>query len=732
MKYIHLHSFSVAATLELQQKKLEKFKKKEKRLMAENKDQQKKISEFVKVCREQVADIDRLKREACAHLSEIDRLRKRMVKCEIKPAGSEKLTASGKYEKEILDLQKKCKDLERKHATEKKRREEKEKDVEFLSPLQVKINTLSKENEVLKQKLSQVTAEKDVKVKELKEKKEQIKKELRVQDQLKEERLNFEKRTSEYLEEASMLFQCRDRLKTVEEQAEKLKAELKKWQKKAEEFEEKKNRVTMEKHTLIMKNNELSDLLLAKDFDSNKLAKEFKEKIVEIESETTKASKQCSSVQHLEKVLQLKTEQIAKLERERQKSFKKMTSQDNEIVRLRNALTETEHRLKIQMTNDDFLPQRETLNKELSEAKTVISQFKDTIKSLTKDTEEKDNEREKIQAELSKSQTRYFAVKNQLELVKQKQAEAQTAQAKQLACVEEERNVVKKRLGQILTDKEKVDKELTHYKKMVFQQEQKIKQLETENQLSSIQRQTIEGQKEEIDGLTKQIKDLCEEISLKPTTEFRKHVAEMEEKISQWLTNKLNAQRKMHTSSRTLVVDQRRRDRLLCKYKQLVTEKDKENKELRSMLNQEAALQNKDAIEKLHRCEWKNRELKKQLETTQRILSVYEAKNTSLVEENKHLTLEVSAKHTPLPPISTKAKSNCMAKSYEQSEVGRSTRFMCSIPQKTEKTFFHLPPLVGKTVALQNLSSRPLKLTNNSAKITQQMPKINQHTPIIK
>lgn len=183
-------------------------------------------------------------------------------------------------------------------------------------------------------------------------------------------------------------------------------------------------------------------------------------------------------------------------------------------------------------------------------------------------------------------------------------------------------------------------------------------------------------------------------------------------------------------SSRTLVVDQRRRDRLLCKYKQLVTEKDKENKELRSMLNQEAALQNKDAIEKLHRCEWKNRELKKQLETTQRILSVYEAKNTSLVEENKHLTLEVSAKHTPLPPISTKAKSNCMAKSYEQSEVGRSTRFMCSIPQKTEKTFFHLPPLVGKT--LQNLSSRPLKLTNNSAKITQQMPKINQHTPIIK
>ncbi|XP_005466668.3 axoneme-associated protein mst101(2) [Oreochromis niloticus] len=643
-----------------------------------------------------------------------------------------KVDCIGQYEKEILDLQKKCKDLERKHATEKKRREEKEKDVEFLSPLQVKINTLSKENEVLKQKLSQVTAEKDVKVKELKEKKEQIKKELRVQDQLKEERLNFEKRTSEYLEEASMLFQCRDRLKTVEEQAEKLKAELKKWQKKAEEFEEKKNRVTMEKHTLIMKNNELSDLLLAKDFDSNKLAKEFKEKIVEIESETTKASKQCSSVQHLEKVLQLKTEQIAKLERERQKSFKKMTSQDNEIVRLRNALTETEHRLKIQMTNDDFLPQRETLNKELSEAKTVISQFKDTIKSLTKDTEEKDNEREKIQAELSKSQTRYFAVKNQLELVKQKQAEAQTAQAKQLACVEEERNVVKKRLGQILTDKEKVDKELTHYKKMVFQQEQKIKQLETENQLSSIQRQTIEGQKEEIDGLTKQIKDLCEEISLKPTTEFRKHVAEMEEKISQWLTNKLNAQRKMHTSSRTLVVDQRRRDRLLCKYKQLVTEKDKENKELRSMLNQEAALQNKDAIEKLHRCEWKNRELKKQLETTQRILSVYEAKNTSLVEENKHLTLEVSAKHTPLPPISTKAKSNCMAKSYEQSEVGRSTRFMCSIPQKTEKTFFHLPPLVGKTVALQNLSSRPLKLTNNSAKITQQMPKINQHTPIIK
>lgn len=631
----------MAATLELQQKQLEKLQKKEEHLVAENKDQQKKISEYVKVVSKwrKVEEIVRPSREACAHLSAVDRLRKRMVECEIKAAGSEKLTESGKYEKKILDLQKKCKDLERKHATEKKRREEKEKEVEFLSPLQVKINTLSKENEVLKQKLNQVTTEKELKVKELK----------------------------------------------------------------------------------------------AKDFDNNKLAKELKQKIVEIESQTKNASKQCSSMQQLEKVLQLKNEQIAKLESERQKSFKKMTSQDNEIVRLRNALTETEHRLKIHMTNDDSLPQHETLNKEVSEAKSVISQVRDTIKSLTKDTEEKDREREMIQAELSKSQTRYFAVKNQLALVKQKQAEAQKAQAKQLACVDEERIFMKKRLVQILADKEKVDKELTHYKQMVFQQQQKIKHLEAEIQFISIQRQTIEGQEEEIDRLTKQVKDLREENSLKVAIELHKYAAQTQNKIfSQCRTNRLDAKRKMHMSSHKITFEQRRRDRLLCKYKQLVTEKDKEIKELRSLLNQEAALQSKDAIQKLHRCEWKNRELKKQLETRQRILSVYEAKNTSLVEENKQLTLEASAKHTPLPPISTKAKSNCMAKSYEQSEVGRSTRFMCSIPQKTEKKFFHLPPLVGKTVAWQNLNSTPPKLTNNSAKITQQMARINQHTPIIK
>lgn len=673
--------------------------------MALNKEQQKTISKFVKVCRERVDDISSLKQEARAHLSQVDQLRKRMAQCEMKAAGSEK------YEKKILDLQKKCKDLERKHATEKKRREQKEKDVEFLSRLQGKVNRLSKENEALKQELKQVTTEKNLKVKELKEKEKQIKNELRVQDQLKEERVNFEKRTSEYLVEASTLFQCRDRLKTVEALEEKLKAEIKTWQKKAEDFEEQKDRVIMEKSALIMKNNELSDLLLGKDLDNNKLVKELKGKREEIESQTKEASKQLSNTQHLEKVLQMKNEQIAKLESERRESFKKMTSQDHEIVSLRNALKETEHRLKIQMTHDEFW--NEKLNKELSEAKTVISQFKDTIESLTKDTEQKNSEREVIQAELSKSQTRYFAVKNQLELIKQKQAEAQTAQAKQLACVNKERKVVKKRLVQILADKEKVDKELTHYKEIVFQQQQNIKELETEIQMSSTQRQTIEGQKQEIDRLTKQVKDLREENSLKVAIELHKYAAKTQEKIfSQWRTNRLNAKRKMHMSSHALVFEQRRRDRLLCKYKQLVTEKDKEIKELRSTLNQEAALQNKDAIQKLHRCEWENRDLKKQLVTTQRILSVYEAKNSSLVEENKQLTLEVSAKHAPLPQISTKAKSNSMAKSYQQSEVGRSTRFISSIPQKTEKKVYFLPPLVGKTLALQNVSSRPSRLTN--------------------
>ncbi|XP_026009065.1 trichohyalin-like [Astatotilapia calliptera] len=429
------------------------------------------------------------------------------TKSQLRSAESQNVDLTNKYEAKIRALHKAIKHLENKCATEKTMRDKKEKEVESLVVLKIKNE---QEKQELKMKLSKTTEEKNETLKELQKQNEQLQTEIQNNEKYIHRNDFLERRIDELLTLPGEVYCRQQKVKSVEEEKEKLQAELKKCQRQNEEYKAGKRWAIDEKNQLTKKNDELKVRLREKECNNITLRKELKAKVLESESQIKELARQRFTIDRLENCLEVKTKQIIIFENETQESGKKISSQENNIARLKTALSKAENDLELEIKRRENLRSDKVL---LSETKFCIENelytVRDTIKTLQNKIKEKAQELQETNVDLANAKTSYNAVKTELDIIKLQQAEQKKKHEKQLSSANDNLFTVKSKLTQTVEDKEEVEKALTKSKHTVFKLEQVIEELETD---IGIQRQKNAVQKKENDDLLQQLKGLYDTL----------------------------------------------------------------------------------------------------------------------------------------------------------------------------------------------------------------------------
>ncbi|XP_026009066.1 CAP-Gly domain-containing linker protein 1-like [Astatotilapia calliptera] len=256
------------------------------------------------------------------------------TKSQLRSAESQNVDLTNKYEAKIRALHKAIKHLENKCATEKTMRDKKEKEVESLVVLKIKNE---QEKQELKMKLSKTTEEKNETLKELQKQNEQLQTEIQNNEKYIHRNDVLERRIDELLTLPGEVYCRQQKVKSVEEEKEKLQAELKKCQRQNEEYKAGKRWAIDEKNQLTKKNDELKVRQREKECNNITLRKELKAKVLESESQIKELARQRFTIDRLENCLEDKTKQIIIFENETQEPGKKISSQKNNIARLKTA-----------------------------------------------------------------------------------------------------------------------------------------------------------------------------------------------------------------------------------------------------------------------------------------------------------------------------------------------------------------------------------------------------------
>ncbi|CAI5647021.1 unnamed protein product [Oreochromis niloticus] len=440
------------------------------------------------------------------------------TKSQLRSAESQNVDLTNKYEAKLRALHKAIKHLENKCATEKMMRDKKEKEVESLVVLKIKNE---QEKQELMMKLSKTTDEKNEKVKELQKQHEMLQTEIQNHEKYIHRNDFLERRIDELLTLPREVYCRQQKVKSVEEEKEKLQAELKKCQRQNEEYRAGKRWATDEKNKLTKENDELKARLREKERNNITLRKELKAKVLESESQIKELPRQRLTIDHLEKCLKVKTKQIIIFEKEMQESGKKISSQENKIAHLKTALSKAENDLELEIKRTENLRSDKVL---LSETKFCIEKelytARDTIKTLLNKIKEKAQELQETKVDLDNAKTSYNAVKTELDIIKQQQADLKTEHEKQLSSGNDNLFAVKSKMTQTVEDKEKVEKALAKSRHTVFKLEQVIEELETD---IGIQREKNAVQKKENDDLLQQLKVIYDTLG---------HTVQVEKKAS--------------------------------------------------------------------------------------------------------------------------------------------------------------------------------------------------------
>lgn len=319
--------------MQMLRNEIENYKKAEKLQLEEIQEKNCRISSLEASLKEEQELVAKMKEESKDEKMEKMENVLLETKSQLRSAESQNVDLTNKYEAKIWALHKAIKHLENKCATEKTMRDKKEKEVESLVVLKIK-NEQEKE---LKMKLSKTIEEKNETLKELQKQNEQLQTEIQNNEKYIHRNDFLERRIDELLTLPGEVYCRQQKVKSVEEEKEKLQAELKKCQRQNEEYKARKRWAIDEKNQLTKKNDELKVRLREKECNNKTLRKELKAKVLESESQIKELARQRFTIDRLENCLEDKTKQIIIFENETQESGKKISSQENNIARLKTA-----------------------------------------------------------------------------------------------------------------------------------------------------------------------------------------------------------------------------------------------------------------------------------------------------------------------------------------------------------------------------------------------------------
>lgn len=268
--------------MQMLRNEIEKYKQAEKLQLEEIQEKNCRISSLEASLKEEQELVAKMKEESKDEKMEKMENVLLETKSQLRSAESQNVDLTNKYEAKIRALHKAIKHLENKCATEKTMRDKKEKEVESLVVLKIKNE---QEKQELKMKLSKMTEEKNETLKELQKQNEQLQTEIQNNEKYIHRNDFLERRIDELLTLPGEVYCRQQKVKSVEEEKEKLQAELKKCQRQNEEYKAGKRWAIDEKNQRTKKNDELKVRLREKECNNITLRKELKAKVLESESQ---------------------------------------------------------------------------------------------------------------------------------------------------------------------------------------------------------------------------------------------------------------------------------------------------------------------------------------------------------------------------------------------------------------------------------------------------------------
>ncbi|XP_070774747.1 cilia- and flagella-associated protein 58-like [Enoplosus armatus] len=630
---------------------LHRVKKNEARLMELNRELKRKLSTLIS---EQVSfkkdslELSVLQKKTKDQELCVDRLKTNLenVKMKLKNEETQRAQEKSLFEQKIVGLENDLLEFRNKFTLEKELNE-REQDHYHAIKKQSKMLTLNVQT--LKHEVQELIGYKSYATRKIDEQMQllKIKEKDLIQTNLELQKANQEKAHFKDVVKEQMVY--KEKLDMAHKHAEKLVNDIKKQETQADAYKRHIHRLTRETMTLT---RTIEDLTFSKKTVENQFDRQqvYVDNLrEEAENHKKETMKQRSLILHLETELNNYGELKRKLQNKEKEINRLIFTRDQEIVDLRNLITESENHQRIQIIQKDAMSfEKKNLSDKLSNAQAEISLQNKTIQELKDKTNEKRCEIETKNAELVRITRELHCVKNDLINVKTRLSESKTRQQVSEVSTGKDKIVVKKTLAKMVAENKKLKKELQHYSEVVMQQQQKINVQEA---TKVTQEHMLKEYEEEVKFLRLQNERLEHDLYLldkKVTRESNVHVKSRRNKVRDMKNPNPYLQ---------MMYGEHRKYQFFGSRRQFMEEKYKESMELRL----------DGATKTIQKYLWLNRDLTKKAQASQGLNMMYESKYKSEAEENQALRDELrkvkldckrvgSSKYTCLPPISSKRR----------------------------------------------------------------------------
>lgn len=640
---------------------LQRTKINEKRLMDQNKELKKKLTiiEF---------ENSRLKKKEQALNSDKLTKEREKARTERRNEAIERAHEKNTLEQRILALQKQSLEMKSKYSLEKMLREQREKELDKLNPLKSEKLKLTTHVQVLKSEVEGLKGYKNFASKKMEEQSQLLKSKDKDHNVTKEELKKTRESHNYYKSQVEMLIPFRVRLECVQKDNEKKDNLIKKMEKQADVHRKRIHRQDMEIGFLTRKIEDNITLNATMGYEKDQMHLNMNSLTAELEKHKKENEKARNIIQNLESELNSNSEMRSKFENRMKERIRESRAKDQEIIALRVYISESEGRERKQIIlTEASKAEKNLISQNLFKAQTVLDEVKIKIQQHENDLRLKSFEIDTLKSEQVKLKRHLRSKKSQHEKMKLKLAQTQRTQEICSTSAGKNQTVFQYKMAEKEAEIEKLDKDLMLKNNLIVKQRDRINLLKaakvTEEEANRECVEVIKALEQENETLKRNLYF----TNLKMMRETADLEAMLGRDNNRAKTRNLNMMYNPHCEPQ------------FSERKGLLEEKEKEIRELKRMLAQRPD----EAIKKLQRCQWDNRDLKKKFMASHGFATMYETNYKSVKEENERLIHELrelklesqyTSRYTLLPPISKRSQSPPGDKSNDLCDSGHISR----------------------------------------------------------
>lgn len=465
-------------------------KKNEKRLLEQNRELKRQISEFIKneaTRKSQKYEHGKMKRNVERLELFNDQLRNDLQNSRARLTNE--MSKKTNLEQTNLDLESKNRDLVNRYAVEQSMRMDMEKRLEKFREINKEREKLAAENQALKHKIEQLSGYEHCICEPAQELRQLVRRKDSEHDKTKSALHEFRKENKHLKEQMELVMMEKEKLEGADKKAQELSSHIKIYQSHLDNEKAISNKLRRESYRIIDELETQRHYRVEAELRADGATEACKEKDLEIDSQRKESERQCLLIRELK-------EQINK--------YKTMEA---EMRRLRVEI------LSQKVTGDLAI-------KNLFTAQTKISELERTNEALTTEILDKRTKVISQDSKIVKLERKYRCVKKQVERVK-----GQLSEAKQEMCVtltDKIQAMTKEAMASLSAERDVLKKELEDTKNLLFTQQQKAILQEAE----SLKQKTEENETQEelksvwlkINELEEQNKSLETEMLKKSTS----------------------------------------------------------------------------------------------------------------------------------------------------------------------------------------------------------------------